>query len=98
MCSNRPRGSDRDLLEDAHSLGMLRAVASGLVVRGGGGDLRVMAAYFLDGEPVRLSMVGLAREDLILMPISVRRGLPRGAAGCWRSPTARLPRQSDGGE
>jgi hypothetical protein len=74
MRSNRPRRSDRDLLEDAHALGMLRAVASGLVVRAGGADLRVMAAYFLDGEPVRLSMVGLAREELILMPIS---GPPR---------------------
>jgi hypothetical protein len=62
MRSNRPRRSDRDLLEDAHALGMLRAVASGLVVRAGGADLRVMAAYFLDGEPVRLSMVGLARD------------------------------------
>jgi len=38
MRSNRSRRSDRDLLEDAHALGMLRAVASGLVVRGGGGD------------------------------------------------------------
>ena len=74
MRSNRSRRSDRDLLEDAHALGMLRAVASGLVVRGGEETRSVAAAYLLDGEQVRLSMVGLAREDLILMPIS---GPPR---------------------
>ena len=74
MRSNRSRRSDRDLLEDAHALGMLRAVASGLVIRGGGGDHGVMAAYLIDGEPVRLSMVWLAREELIHMPIS---GPPR---------------------
>jgi hypothetical protein len=33
-----------------------------------------MAAYLIDGEQVRLSMVWLAREDLILMPMS---GAPR---------------------
>jgi hypothetical protein len=60
MRSNRPRRSDQDVLEDAHALGMLRAVASGLVARGGGGDRGVTAPYFLDGEPVRLRMVGLA--------------------------------------
>ena len=74
MRSTRPRRSDQDLLEDTHALGMLRAVASGLVVRGGGGDRGVMAPYLLEGEQVRLSIVWLAREDLIVMPIS---GPPR---------------------
>jgi len=42
---------------------------------GAGEETRsVAAACLLDGEQVRLSMVGLAREDLILMPIS---GPPR---------------------
>jgi hypothetical protein len=54
MRSNRPRRSDQDVLEDAHALGMLPAVASVLVIRGGGGDRGVMAPYFLDGEQVRL--------------------------------------------
>ena len=98
MRSNRPRRSDRDLLEDAHALGMLRAVASGLVVRGGGGDRGVTAAYLLDGEQVRLSMVWLAREDLILMPISgPPRVAPRGRR-LLEIANGEIARQSDSGE
>lgn len=60
-------------------MALLVAVRDGRVVRGdgAGGDGSLFAPHLLDGQPVRLSLVRLAREDLIEMPIS---GPPRLAA------------------
>lgn len=56
-------------------MGLLAAVADGRVLRGADGlDEAVNAPYFLEGRSVRLSLRQLARDELVVMPMS---GPPR---------------------
>lgn len=67
--------SDEQILARPDHLALLRAVAEGRVVRGAdGGDTTATAAHYLDGEPVRMQLVWLQREDLVEVPLS---GPPR---------------------
>lgn len=73
-------------LDDAAILGrddwtaLLRAVAAGHVVRGATGtDTSLFAAHMLGDESIRLELRGLARQELVEMPISGPPALaPRG--------------------
>jgi hypothetical protein len=64
------RRTDAELLATEHVMWLLRAVAAGLVIRGGGGETSLFAPYMLHDVNVRFELVGLNRQDLIRMPIS----------------------------
>ena len=67
--------ADEQILAHASDMTLLRAVADGRVLRGDSGtDTGLMAPHLLDGEPVRMSLRRLARDDLVEMPLS---GPPR---------------------
>jgi hypothetical protein len=70
----RGRGlrSDAEVLAQLGDVALLRAVAAGRVTRDSGGG--AFAGYWCDGQPVRLNLSWLAREELIMMPLS---GPPR---------------------
>ena len=81
MRSNKgPRVSDRDILARPDDIELLRAVANGTIRRGlGGSETSIFASHYLDGELVRMQLRRMAREDLIVMPISGPPSLaPRG--------------------
>lgn len=75
-----PSRTDEQILAHPADMELLRAVAEGLVGRGTSGtDTALMAPHLLNGEPVRLPLRRMAREDLVEMPLS---GPPRlGARG-----------------
>lgn len=80
--------NDEQILASPETMGLLRAVADGLVVRGSGGDTGFTAPFMLRGESVRLRVMKLAREDLIEAPISgPPRLAPRGQSLLDRSAT-----------
>lgn len=71
--------SDGEILGRDSDVALLRAVASGRVVRGSGGDMGIMSPHMLAGEPIRLQLRWLADQELVEMPISGPPALaPRG--------------------
>jgi len=81
MCARRigrdPR-PDSVILDDGPDIELLRAIASGRVVRaetdGQPGSTAVQAGHFLDGVNVRMNVLFLSDDGLVKMPIS---GPPR---------------------